>query len=99
MVGSTFKGSESSLMLDPLPVAAWHKAFKSSRKDRLHIITTDWGHSRDQKLGAGRKAIMVGRSHVLSRTIEDPPLMPHSPDPFPGAPESPVQFPTLVILL
>lgn len=25
--------------------------------------STDWGHSRDQKLGAGRKAIMVGRPH------------------------------------
>lgn len=38
MVTITYKGSESSLLLDPLPVAAWYKAFKSSRKDRLQIV-------------------------------------------------------------
>lgn len=83
-MGSTHKGSESSLTLDTLPVPAQHRPSSPPGRSDFRS-STDWGHSGDQKVDTGRKAIMAGRPHILGRTVEDPhptlqyPLLSRSP--------------------
>lgn len=86
-MGSTHKGSESSLTLDTLPVPAQHRPSSPPGRSDFRS-STDWGHSGDQKVDTGRKAVMAGRPHILGRTVEDP--LPHPAVPTPlQEPQSP----------